>query len=54
MLRATLTVRATMPPRCTGAISPEAGREIPRTKVDAELDGCKMVLTAGGDRPVGA
>lgn len=27
-----------------GAISPEAGREIPRTKVAAELDGCKMVL----------
>ena len=27
-----------------GAISPEAGREIPRTKVSAELDGGNMVL----------
>lgn len=27
-----------------GAISPEAGRQIPRTKVTANLDGNKMVL----------
>jgi KEOPS complex subunit Pcc1 len=27
-----------------GAISPEAGREIPRTKVTAELNGSEMVL----------
>lgn len=27
-----------------GAISPEAGREMPRTKVFTELDGDKMVL----------
>lgn len=27
-----------------GAISPEAGREIPRTKVTADLEGDKMVL----------
>ena len=27
-----------------GAIAPEVGREIPRTKVSAELDGGKMVL----------
>ncbi|HUL38996.1 MAG TPA: KEOPS complex subunit Pcc1 [Methanomassiliicoccales archaeon] len=27
-----------------GAISPEAGREIPRTKVQADLEGDRMVL----------
>jgi KEOPS complex subunit Pcc1 len=31
-------------PTVFGAISPEAGREIPRTKVQADLEGDKMVL----------
>ena len=44
MPRATLTLSGENAPTVFGAISPEAGREIPRTKVNARLDEGRLVL----------
>ncbi len=44
MPSAILSISGPGAPTVFGAISPEAGREIPRTKVHADLEGERMVL----------